>query len=188
MKLLRNTLIASTLALVMSSVASANPFVFVDGHLQGASYVRLESYGVDSYTNTWDISGQTDFSPSLTFDNAVASFWFADDLDAWQDEFVTVDLGSVSSWLNHFEVGGTIGNLGTYQLVSGNLSMTLLADIAQDGQLTYTVRADNGDFYLKETRLTVYAHVPEAGSTLALLGLAFLGLAAFGRRKKSAAA
>lgn len=182
MKSLKNTLLAVTAALVLTSAASASPFVFVDGHLQGANeYVKLESWGVDSYSNTWDISGQADFSTSLTFDSAEASFWLSDDLGDAQEEFVSIDLGSLASWLGSTEVGGTFAS---YHLISGTVGLSVLADIAADGMLTYEVRADEGDFYLKETRLAVYAHVPEAGSTLALLGLAFLGLAALGRRRK----
>ena len=180
----KSILTAAALA-VSATAASATPFVFVDGHLQASSgpgaYVRLESYGVNSYTNTWDISDEADFSSTLVFDSATASFWFSDDVDSWQDEHVSVDLGAVSSWLNNVEVGGTFAS---YELVSGNLSMTLLADIAADGKLTYTVRADSGDFYLKETQLTVYAHVPDGGSTLMLLGLALVGFAALRRRSK----
>ena len=178
----KSSAIAAALA-VLTQVASANPFVFVDGHLQGntgiGSYVKLEAWGVSSYSNTWDISGQAGFSPYLVFDSATAKFWFADDSNSDQDEFVTVNLGSVASWLNHTEVNGTFAS---YQLVAGDLNVSLLADIAVDGRLNYTVSVDSGDTYLKETQLTVHAHVPENGSTLALLGLALLGFGAVNRR------
>jgi len=180
MKSLKTKLLAASMALVFTTAASATSFVFVDGHLQGNDYVKLESWGVNSYSNTWDISGQAGFSTGLVFDSAEASFWLSDDADA-QDEFVSIDLGSLASWITSAPVGGTFAS---YHLISGTVGLSVLADIAADGKLSYEVRADAGDFYLKETRLTVYAHVPEAGSTLALLGLAFLGLAVISRRRK----
>src|SRR5688572_10565944 len=141
MKSLRNALAGSALALLLSTnVAVADPIVFQDGHLLGndwpTGYVLLEAWGVSSYANTWDISGQAGFSTSLTFDNAVASFWFSDKPTADADEYVSIDLGSISDWMGVTEVNGTFAS---YHMLSGNVNMSLLAGIAADGQLSYRV-------------------------------------------------
>ncbi|MBN9690549.1 MAG: VPDSG-CTERM sorting domain-containing protein [Verrucomicrobia bacterium] len=76
--------------------------------------------------------------------------------------------------------------LGT-QIYGGNLTVSLLADLQADGSLDYRVRLiDQGlvnidTVVLKSANLV--AHVPDSGSTMALLGAGMLGLVAVRSRR-----
>lgn len=187
MKSIKAILTLAVALFVGATASKAASYTFVDWNLQGLNSYKFLGQG-QTYTGLWDISDSPNFSTSLNFTSAVADFWFADDSGSDAAEYVRIDLGATNNWKN-VEVNGTISyttNLVYYDLVSGALSGSLLLDIAQDGKLSYKVTATSGDTYLKETRLTVNAstrQVPDHGSTLAMAGLALIGLVAFKRRK-----
>jgi hypothetical protein len=61
-----------------------------------------------------------------------------------------------------------------------------LADLQADGLLNFQVRRDSGDFYVKRVVLEVQGEskrVPDAGASIALLGIGLIGLGAFARRR-----
>ena len=97
-----------------------------------------------------------------------------------QKEKARFTLGSLS-----FNTPGT-QILGT-QIYGGNLTVSLLADLQEDGSLDYRVRLiDQGlvnidTVVLKSANLV--AHVPDSGSTMALLGAGMLGLVAVRSRR-----
>ena len=178
----------------------------MDTHLEGPYSYKYLNKG-QSYQNTWNISDQAGFSSDLEFTGGEMEFWFSDDYDRddkwklkwtskgyqwyWNDgekEYVQISVGSISNWF-YGDVDGSHDypySLDNFDLISGALTGSLLADVAADGMLSYKVKAKKGDTYLKETRLTVHArtaNVPDSGSTLALLGLGLVGLAAIKRRR-----
>jgi hypothetical protein len=188
MKSLKSLLALATALLIGATAAKAASYTFVDWNLQGLYSYKYLDQG-QSYTGLWNISDSPGFSTSLNFTGATADFWFADDSKNDASEYVTINIGAFTGWRTNEEVDGTINyyvNLVSYDLVSGSLSASLLLDIAADGKLSYKVKAVRGDTYLKETRLTVYASdrkVPEHGATVAMLGVALLGVVAIKRRR-----
>ncbi len=113
---------------------------------------------------------------SETVVSAEAWFFFEDDDPAFPldppFEKVRVDLGSVTGFIGPAEVG--------FDTCGGAFSGAALIDLNTDGILTYTIKRLKGDFLVVNAILIAEAaprQVPDAGGSLALLGLALLGLA-----------
>lgn len=136
---------------------------------------------------------------SVTHQVTYASAWFAfaDDTLPWdgQDdpldlngnyEVVKVDLGLAPGYFGPVEV-----NLAT--LLGGDVKGSVLMDLSADGRLEYTISQVTGDLYVGFAKLVAEASprtgtanaVPDGGTTVALLGLALLGLSAARRKMRS---
>ncbi|HHY86283.1 MAG TPA: VPDSG-CTERM sorting domain-containing protein [Verrucomicrobia bacterium] len=114
-------------------------------------------------------------------------FLFRDDHDRFGEhkekitltlDSTTVAEGQTLSWFLGFSLVGGIYTSGT-----------ILADLSEDGILNYSITAKKGDFYLKEAGLLAKARevecaqrVPDAGGTLAFLGLGVAALMGAQRR------
>ena len=125
-----------------------------------------------------DIAG---FSPgSDRIDSAFAHFYFRDDNDT-QLESVRIALDRIKL----SDTGNPSGmGMVSFDLFDGGVSGAIEA-LQVDGVLQYKITRVTGDFYFDYARLEVEATtVPDAGSTLALFGVALAGLGAF-RRKLS---
>jgi len=166
---------------------------------QDGSPTFLTSNPYDFYPSTvtgWlDITtGQgVNFNPAtMTLTSAFVKFAFADTYDPttpWftgsdsELEYVTVKLDNVT-FLSGVEVDGT-HQAYDWTSASGALTGSFLASLQTDGKLQYKVTVTSGDTWFKRARVDatgVYKRVPDAGSTVLLLGLGILGLAA-SRRK-----
>lgn len=182
MNYLKTSLLVAALGL--ASVAQAA--IYTDVVLAGSdyAYLRAGSATNGSYSNTFNINQHGYDASSMQVVSATVHFAFADDLDI-QSEWVAIEL---DTWVSApIEVDGIPLASWTYHWVWGTLGGTLLATLSDTGLLDFTVRALSGDTYLKEARVVADARaVPDSASTLALFGLALLGLAAvrsrFGRR------
>ncbi len=197
--------LAAAAIIASFSTAHSISYVFTETHLEGKYAYEFLSPG-ETYSNTWNISDNAGFSTSLWFTGGKVEFWFSDDSnhDTWDK--VEIDIGNVNSWFNGDVDGHHTSpySLNGFDLVSGPLDSSMLADVAFDGLLDYSVTSayeyawksywvnswhhgsykkyykDWNDLYLKETRLTVYAHdmtkVADGGSSFLLLGLGLLSL------------
>lgn len=101
-------------------------------------------------------------------------------IDGFAKEKFTIELGT-----NSFKNGGGYFIPFIPVLSGGEIDITAQLDLDADGKLSYTVRSTKGDFILGSAGILAEAAtraVPDAGSTLALLGLGMLGLAGIRRR------
>ncbi len=189
MKRLRLILAVAGGVALSSSTASAIPTTYVDDDLAGPSV--LLNRRNPTYSDTFNIvSGDGDPLDVPGFDpltekvvSAVAWFFFEDDDPAFPldppREKVRVDLGSVVGFIGPVEVG--------FDMFGGTFGGAALIDLNTDGILTYTIKRLKGDFLVVNAILIAEAvprRVPDAGGSLALLGLALLGLAGFARSRK----
>jgi hypothetical protein len=111
---------------------------------------------------------------------------FADDADRAQNEWAQITIG-LDGLFSH-EVGGSASSILTYDWELFGLSAHALFDLNADGLLGVTVAATNGDFWWKQSLLTVDARpvsVPEPG-TLLLLGSGLLAIGFRSRRRAQA--
>lgn len=183
--LLSFTAIAS---LFVASQASANFYYAdvdfigakIDGNNPYTSSFNITDNGSDSILDILALFDDNNpgnvysdgYNPATEFVTAAEAFFFITD-DSFFDgrERYSIDLGGVFS----------TGN-AAFNLVLGSVSLTGVADLSIDGIINYTVSSTQGDFMLwnaglRATVATVGGQpVPDAGSTLALLGLGILGL------------
>jgi len=136
------------------------------------------------FQNTFDLASTAFNAATETIVSAVATFKFADDggrNDGSESASVKLDGSNFTSvsnpalWYavspNYTTVGGALG--------------TLLSALTADGELVYKVKATKGDLYFKWAQLTVTTEtrkVPDAASTVALLGLGLASLAVLRRK------
>lgn len=100
--------------------------------------------------------------------------------DGFAKEKFTIELGA-----NSFKNGGGFFIPFVPVLSGGEIDIAAQLDLDAEGKLSYTVRSTKGDFILGSAGILAEAApraVPDAGSTLALLGLGMLGLTALRRR------
>lgn len=192
MKTIRLLLAGALTTAAVSTSAYAGYYQL--SHLDGLyNYVKL-SEG-ETYSGTFDLTNKG-FDPAcedvvwakLAFafaDDALfgdfnySGFWLGD-----PKEYAKVKYDGNVTWLG--EVDGSIWNYD-WVSITGSVG-SLLVNALQDGILSYTVKLKHGDAYLKEVKLEACSVdvpcVPDNGSTVALLGLGLLGLAAVKRRKQ----
>ncbi len=77
---------------------------------------------------------------------------------------------------------GNISSFANYSIFSEGLELNILASITATGHLTYTVKANTGNFDLIAGIGTITVYVPDGGSTLVMLGGSLLGVAALRKR------
>lgn len=121
-----------------------------------------------------DIAG---FRPgSEKVDSAYVAFFFRDNDDSKIEE-VRIGLD------NTYFTGSTPWGLNnqTFTILGGEASGAIQA-LEVDGVLRYNIIRTAGDFYFDYAILGVEAHVPDAGSTVALLGIGLLGMGAIRRK------
>jgi hypothetical protein len=168
----------------------------VDADLIG---VKLTA-GTDnaSYTGMFDINGagHGSWTPPIgvQFDSstmevvsAYVAFAFLDDTKPWTDPLRRDEAGTIA-------LEGTTIFSGSTLLYGGAVDQAIVNAHLQDGILQYTITATEGDFWLIGGKMVVDARrrggngtpVPDAGATVAMLGLSLLGLAASRRKIVSA--
>ncbi len=202
MKALKNLLAVTALVGLTSSASAIMSF---EQQISGNPLDTLSANGDSQYTNSWTniTSGgnllQTWLAANPTYEivSAVVKFGFADDSDysyeyakAWvQGKFV--DLGGDQNGDLATEVDGSHQSGWDYH--SGDVDSADFGGL-EDGVVEFKVKANQGDFYLKTAKITVNVdkkstpppppttRVPDAGSSIALLGLGLIGLAAIRRR------
>ncbi|MEO5960291.1 MAG: VPDSG-CTERM sorting domain-containing protein [Opitutaceae bacterium] len=147
-----------------------NPIVFLDGT-------------PNSYTNSLSLPS-VGFNPAtMDVTSATITFWFADD-DSDGSEQVDITVEGVQA-ANDMEVDGSHpqANFASYAFV---LNAAQLATLNTDGIANYTVGLVTGDTYLKIVSITASGPstvtAPDGGTTVALLGIGFIGLAAIRKR------
>lgn len=109
--------------------------------------------------------------------DAWAFFTLTDDYDLSSEQY-KVDLGT-----ELFKSGSSVSWLFT--LATGSVGVNGIIDLDADGKLSYSVSATSGDFKLINAGILAKADarsVADSGTTLALLGLGFLGLVGYRRR------
>jgi hypothetical protein len=102
-----------------------------------------------------------------------AYFDVTDYLNPNNRDRISIDLGDMTA----------SGQVLDYSFAS--LDLNILATIDASGMLGYTITATKGDFFVNDASLTVDASaqsVPDGASTVALLGIALLGLSAAARK------
>ena len=185
-------LAAITGSALLASGHMASALTYVDADFIG---VKLTA-GTDnaSYTGMFDINGagHGSWTPpvGVQFDSstmkvvsAYVAFAFLDDLSPWTDPLRRDEAGTIA-------LEGTTVFSGSTLLYGGAVDQAIVDAHLQDGILHYTITATEGDFWLLGGKMVVHARrmgsdgkpVPDAGATVAMLGLSLLGLAA-GRRK-----
>lgn len=159
----------------------------------------------DTYSSTFNLF-DAGFRPGdFTIDSILVKFAFSDDADRVDGssggkdgfEYVDITVGTVKIW-NDLEVDGDHDNApDSYDWYSESVfgNADIFNDLNADGILNYSVTVQNmsgsKDTYLKITELTVTGNpkprssgnpVPDGGATLALLGVALMGLGAIRRK------
>jgi hypothetical protein len=152
--------------------------------------------GDSTYTSTTGLTGTqfnllgAGYNPAtMVITSATVTFWFADD-DSDGSETVDIYVNGTSVTgtriFNDLEVDGShpAANFAPY---SANLQdfAGLIADL-QDGIMSYQVKRQDGDTYLKIAEITATGNtttVPDNGLTAAMLGLSLMGL--FAARARS---
>ena len=171
------------------------------GAAAGGSPVWLSTGGQTSVTGVLDITtgNAPNYNPAtMVLTSATVKFAFADTLEkahnyndehdvySWDQEFVTIKLGNPSSnFLTGVEVDGTHAAYD-WTNAAGSLAGTFFTQLQFDGKLEYKVKITSGDVWFKGANLTAegsYKGVPDAGSTVALMGMGLVGLAAIKRRR-----
>lgn len=197
---MKSTLRKIITAAVISGAALASSAFAISFTDTSGSATFLNTTANDSYSNS--VSGlldittgnPTNYNPAtMVLTSATIKFAFADTNDPtevwWQsdgNEIVSVSLDS--TFFQSAEVGGTHASFD-WTSIAGNLSGTIFSNLQTDGKLNYTVTITSGDVWFKGAQLDAVGNVrnntpgvPDSGSTVALLGLALVGLAVFKRR------
>lgn len=164
------TLFALSAALIgFGSVASAAVYTdvkYIVEHLDGEN---------PSYSGSFDITKYGQFSPgSEEVVSATVSFLFFG--INYNNDPISIDVAGDAF---------TGGKFFLLQLVGGSLSNALSA-LNADGKIDFSVSINQGGAWLKAARIDAVTRpiraVPDSASTLALLGVGILGLAAVRRR------
>ena len=157
-------------ALLLASVSLGRAATYFDNN---PADVLLSGF-VTSYTGTFDIAG-AGYDPAIeTISSAQASFelW-----DLLLSESLTIKFGP--------DTFASSGSFSGFITLSGNVVGAAFGTLDSTGILSYTVHRNSGSFWLTNARLdveTTSRNVPDAGSSIALLGFAITGLALVRRR------
>jgi hypothetical protein len=169
------------------AVAAAVTFGVVSA--QGALHFDIDVIGVEvnsanPYQGVFDITGSglgKGYDPSkqqIVWAYATFALW---DAMLWGgSESLTIELGG-----NQFDSSGSF--LGTI-LLGDQLLGDVLWDLGADGKLSYEITALSGSFKLLGAELHAKSKhrrdkdLPDSGWTLALLGVAMVGLASVRRK------
>jgi VPDSG-CTERM motif len=121
----------------------------------------------DEFNITGGPFGYTPLTEQLY--SANATFLFTD-LD-FNAESLTISLANTP-------FGTPISSFFGAIVINADLGASALSDLNTDGRVSFTVTAGNGNAYLTSATLLASggARVPDGGTTLTLLGLAFLGI------------
>lgn len=191
MKILAQLALSGLLAVASTTVAKA--IVWTD-YQSGSPLAHLHE-GNPTYAGQFNIlnDGYNPAAHSITS----AKIWFAfadDDLtgDLFEEEWVEIDIND-QLFLNAEVDGSHIA----FDWVSGDVTGSLLLSLSSTGTLNYSVTIIdsqpgwmgwdliNNSTYLKVAKLQAWGdnkQVPDAGATVAFLGLGLIGLAAARKR------
>lgn len=185
--------LALTGILAFGSTSALKAIVWTD--YQSGSPLAHLSEGNPTYNGQFNIL--TDgYNPAAHYVSS-AKVWFAfadDDLlgDVIEQEWVEIDLNS-----DLFLAAEVDGSHVAFDWVSGGITGNLLLTLSSIGKLDYSVTIIdtqpgwrgidliNNSTYLKVAKLKAwgdYSQVPDAGATVAFLGLGLVGLAAARKR------
>lgn len=177
LKTIKSMLAGAALALTCVSASAAvwtqtidqTPDVYI-----GPSFTWTHDLTTAGFNSSYDLI--TDFTLSLTIkdDQDKACSFLATLLGCTTYEWAFVDLPGVFGDAIWFTPIGTN---------SAGPSIAGLFDLNANGQLSVTLSAILGDFYLDKSVLTATGKVPEPG-VLALIGLGLAGLAVARRRQQ----
>ncbi|HAV65057.1 MAG TPA: hypothetical protein DCY13_22140 [Verrucomicrobiales bacterium] len=176
------TMLASAALVAGLSTGSAVTIYDVNVHTEYLAAGETE-------TGMFDISPP--YNPATqTVVSASVWFFFSDDVNPWYDpldpfgshsEYVEIRLGPGSG-----VVLGT-GEVGIFDIESGNVSGTAYVQLNSTGQLSYSVTATSGDFVFLAAKLAAHvgsnASVPDGGLTVGLLGLGLIAVGCWRRQK-----
>ncbi len=200
-KNMKSTLRKILTAAVISGAALAAPAFAISFTDTSGSPTFLNTTPNDGYSSS--VSGTLDittgnpvnYNPAtMVLTSATIKFAFADTYDPTShsngadssSEFVSVSLDSL--FFQSAEVCGTHAAFD-WTSIAGGLSGSIFSNLQSDGKLNYTVTITSGDVWFKGAQLDAVGNlrtntpgVPDSGSTVALLGLALVGLAVFKRR------
>ena len=167
-------LISSSPAAVYTDVHDAATFMAEFG--DDKVLLRANGNPRSSYTNTFNIVDDG-YVPGSGLSSATVTFWVHDQTrHELADEIASVVLDG--EWFSNSPSNLPFANVA----FGGNLGLNLLLALEANGTLSYTVTAVSGSLFLKRAELTA---VPDAGSTIMLLGLGLLGIIAARRRVQS---
>lgn len=144
----------------------------------GTTWVANGLYN-PSYTGEWTLAGYNPAAETIVSASASFLLWDLAGSEQYSINFADIAIG-----------GGSF----TWFLDTGdiNLSGNALVDLSADGSLFYTVTANSGQFWLKEASLVAQSAplppsqpVPDAGTTVSLLGASLVGLAGLRRKLRA---
>lgn len=169
MRTLKTIFAVTLLSLGLAGVSHAALYMDTNFDLK-----HISSSDQTPYTNTFELKNFDPATEEIT--KASVFFTFVSKTRENTRDMVTISAGldNVMTW----------GSLWVIDWAWGKLSGSLAA-LNQDGKLTYSVTAKDGDVFLATSTLIACANprqVPDTSFTLALFGAALLGIAAFRKR------
>ena len=177
-------------ALAITFTATSGSPTFLSGNATATGTLDITSGNTPNYNPATMVltSATVKFAFADTNEPGGASWWDENDVGSSNREYVTVKLDG-STFMSGVEVDGTHAAYD-WTSVSGSITGTIFTSLQTDGKLNYVVSVTSGDTWFKGAQLSATGDyrntntpgVPDAGSTVALLGGAMIALAMFRRR------
>ncbi len=174
MKLIRATYLYAIATLFVAVTVRADTYNFVDWNLEGLNSYKFLAQG-QSYSGTWDISDDPNWSSDLDILSVSADFWFADDNDS-DTSTKWVSTGYYKTYYQYgrkytkwVSTGGyydTVNNPANYEEVDIFVGGQQIADnIEVDGSINYYTNLISYDLwsYDLSTYLNIVADISADG-------------------------